>query len=78
MFRTHPALSPATKVNRVQNTFRYSDESLARRFDVPIDTVRNWRRGQEQPSGATMKRMNELLRLDDALDNARSGKYRQA
>jgi DNA-binding transcriptional regulator YiaG len=78
MFRSTFRHSPVTTLTEVQETFRFSDESLAMRFDVPVSRIQNWRHGYEQPSSAIMKQMRELLALDEALANARSGKYRQA
>lgn len=78
MFRSHVRLNPATTVSEVQQAFNYSDEYLARRCDVPVETVRNWRCGHEHPSSANLRQMRELLRLNKALNDARAGTYRQA
>jgi DNA-binding transcriptional regulator YiaG len=77
MFRSIFRHGPVTTLTVVQQSFQFSDESLAIRFDVPVSRIQNWRQGYEQPSQAIMKQMNELLALDEALANARSGKYRQ-
>jgi DNA-binding transcriptional regulator YiaG len=58
--------------------FNYSDEHLAQRCNVRIETVRSWQRGEEQPSQANLRQIRELMYLNNALSNARSGKYRQA
>jgi DNA-binding transcriptional regulator YiaG len=71
-------LNPILALLEVQQTFQFSDESLSTRFNVPVSRVQNWRQGSEHPSPAIMKQMSELLALDEALTNARSGKYRQA
>jgi DNA-binding transcriptional regulator YiaG len=78
MFRSIFRHGPVATLTVVQQSFQFSDESLAIRFDVPVSRIQNWRQGYEQPSQAIMKQMSELLALDEALANARSGKYRQA
>jgi hypothetical protein len=78
LFRTNPRFRTAQTVAEVQRSFKYSDEHLAQCCDVRVETVRSWQRGEEEPSAANLRRMKELLRLNEALVNARSGKYRQA
>src|SRR5690554_253637 len=74
MLRSTLRRYPAMAVSELQQSFSFSDEHLAMRFGVPIETVQNWRYGLEYPSAHTMKQMNDLLQLDEALNNARSGK----
>ncbi len=78
MLRTHLRLRPETTVSEVQQTFNYSDAYLATHCGVDTETVRNWRQGVQTPSRYNQRKMQELLRLSEALSNARNGKYRQA
>lgn len=78
MFRSPFQPDPTMMVVQVQRSLDYSDEYLAMCCGVPVDKVRNWRSGYEQPLSSQMKHMRELLQLNEALSNARSGKYRQA
>jgi DNA-binding transcriptional regulator YiaG len=78
MSRSFHQLSPATTITEVQQSFSFSDEHLAKRFGVPVGTIQDWRQGMDRPSHLVMKQMHELLRLDEALRDARSGKYRRA
>jgi DNA-binding transcriptional regulator YiaG len=78
MSRSFHQLSPATTITEVQQSFNFSDEHLAIRFRVPVDTIQSWRQGIDRPSHLVMKQMYELLLLDEALRDARSGKYRRA
>ena len=78
MLRAHLRLRPDVAVTEVQQTFNLSDEYLATHCGVDSETVRNWRQGVERPSHKNLRHMQELLRLNEALTNARNGKYRQA
>jgi DNA-binding transcriptional regulator YiaG len=78
LFRSIFHLNPVLALMEVQQTFQFSDEALSTRFAVPVSRIQNWRQGSEEPSPATKKQMSELLALNEALTDARSGKYRQA
>lgn len=71
-------MTPFNALKEVQQTFEFSDGDLAIRLGVAPYTLQRWREGSDSPPATAMRHMSDLLRLAEALQNARSGKYRQA
>jgi len=53
-------------VRRVRRRLGLTQQELARRIDVPLDTIRNWGQGKRYPTGAARSLLKVLDRVPQA------------
>ncbi len=78
MFGAYYYVTPRQAIDEVQTTYSLTDDTLAARLNVTSVEIKSWRQGTTQIPRAMQRRLRELVALTDALNSARSGKYRQA